>query len=74
MEPTPGATLRLSIRVTPERLRVEVGGSPPDVVPDELLRARDAPSLGGFGLQIVERMAWGVEGAHDTLIWFELLR
>ena len=76
VEPDPRATLRLSIRVTPERLRVEVGGSPPDVVPDELLRARDAPSLGGFGLQIVERMAdaWGVEGAHDTMIWFELLR
>lgn len=76
VEPAPDATLRLSIRVTPDRVRVEVGGRPPEVAPDELLHAREAPSLGGYGLQIVERMAdgWGIEGARDTTIWFELLR
>ncbi|MEY2442605.1 MAG: Histidine kinaselike ATPase domain [bacterium] len=76
IEPLPEATLRLSIRVTPERLRVEVGGRPPDVSPDALLHSHETPSLGGFGLQIVERMAdaWGIEGARDTMIWFELAR
>lgn len=75
-EPVPGATVRLSIRVTPDRVRIEVGGRPPDVTPDALLHAREAPSLGGYGLQIVERMsdAWGVEGAGDSRIWFELVR
>jgi anti-sigma regulatory factor (Ser/Thr protein kinase) len=75
-EPAPEATLRLSVRVTPERVRIEVGGRPPGVAPDALLHDRDAPSLGGYGLQIVQRMAdaWGVEGANDTTIWFELLR
>jgi hypothetical protein len=75
-QPSPQATLRLSIRVTPERLRVEVGGRPPDVSPDALLHSHETPSLGGFGLQIVERMAdaWGIEGALDTMIWFELAR
>lgn len=75
-EPAPQTTLRFLIRVTPERLRVEVGGRPPDVSPDALLHSHETPSLGGFGLQIVERMAdaWGIEGALDTMIWFELAR
>jgi len=75
-DPVPGATLRLTIRVTPERVRIEVGGRPPEVAPDTLLHARDAPSLGGYGLQIVERMAdaWGVEGAGASMAWFELAR
>jgi hypothetical protein len=68
--------LRLSIRVTPERVRVEVGGRAPLVAPGTLLHARDAPSLGGFGLRIVERMAdaRGTTGAGHTAIWFELAR
>jgi hypothetical protein len=76
IEPAPQATLRLSIRVTPGRLRIEVGGQAPDVSPDELLHSHETPSLGGFGLQIVERMAdaWGIEGARETMIWFELAR
>jgi hypothetical protein len=75
-EPAPGTTLRLTVRVTPARLRVEVGGQAPDVSPDALLHSHETPSLGGFGLQIVEKMAdaWGVEGARDTMIWFELAR
>jgi len=75
-EPAPDKTLRFSIRVTPERVRVEVRGRAPQVSPDALLHARDAPSLGGYGLQIVDKMAdaWGVEGSRDTTLWFELLR
>ena len=75
-EPAPGATLRLTIRVTPERLRVEVGGREPEVSPGALLQSHETPSLGGYGLQIVERMAdaWGIEGAGGTMIWFELAR
>lgn len=74
-EPRPGATLRLSIRVTPERMRIEVGGQPLETSADALLNSRETPSLGGFGLQIVERMAdaWGVVGGGDA-IWFELVR
>jgi len=74
--PVPGATLRLSIGVDPERVRIEVGGRAPEVPPVELLQSRETPSLGGMGLQIVERMAdaWGVEGARDTMMWFELAR
>jgi hypothetical protein len=76
VEPAPGATLRLSIRVTPDRVRIEVRGRPPEVSPDALMHAHEAPSLGGYGLRIVERMAdaWGVEGTGDTTIWFELAR
>jgi anti-sigma regulatory factor (Ser/Thr protein kinase) len=76
IEPSPSATLRLSIRVTPDRVRIEVGGREPGVSPDTLLHSRETPSLGGYGLKIVERMAdgWGIEGAHDTMIWFELAR
>lgn len=75
VEPRPGATLRLSIRVTRERVRIEVGGQRLETSANELLSSREAPSLGGFGLQIVERMAdaWGVEGGGDA-IWFELVR
>ncbi len=76
VEPSPDATLRLAMRVTPERLRIEVGGRPPGVSPDALLHSSETPSLGGYGLKIVERMAddWGIEGERDTMIWFELAR
>ena len=76
IEPDPAARLRLSIRVTPDRVRIEVGGRAPDVSPDALLHSRETPSLGGMGLQIVERMAdgWGIEGRHGSTMWFELDR
>jgi anti-sigma regulatory factor (Ser/Thr protein kinase) len=74
--PDPTAKLRLSVRVTPERVRVEVGGRPPEVPLDALLHSRETPSLGGMGLHIVERMAdaWGIVGDGDTMMWFELAR
>lgn len=76
VEPEPGETLCLAIRVDADRVRIEVGGRPPDVSPDELLHSRAAPSLGGMGLQIVERMAdaWGIGGDHGSMMWFELAR
>jgi anti-sigma regulatory factor (Ser/Thr protein kinase) len=76
IEPDPAARLRLSIRVTPERVRIEVGGRAPDVSLDTLLHSQETPSLGGMGLQIVERMAddWGIGGDHGTTMWFELER
>ena len=76
VEPRPAAVLRLSISVTPGRVRIEVAGQPPEVSPDELLHSRETPSLGGYGLQIVDRMAdrWGSEGANASVVWFELDR
>ncbi|HUR85703.1 MAG TPA: ATP-binding protein [Solirubrobacteraceae bacterium] len=75
-EPDPRRRLELAVRVTPERVRIEVGGPEPDVSPDDLLHSSETPSLGGMGLRIVDRMAdaWGVQGEHDTSIWFELTR
>ena len=76
VEPRPDRTLRLSMIVTPERVRIEVAGDPPEVPPDALLHSRETPSLGGMGLRIVERMAdaWGVETGDEAEIWFELAR
>ena len=76
VEPDPRLRLALVIRVTPQRVRIEVGGPEPDVSPDTLLHSSETPSLGGMGLRIVDRMAdaWGVSEDHDTSMWFELLR
>lgn len=76
VEPDPTRRLVLLIRVSPERVRIEVGGPQPDVSPDALLHSSETPSLGGMGLKIVDRMAdaWGVQGDKETSIWFELLR
>jgi hypothetical protein len=76
LEPDPRRRLEMRIRVSPDRVRIEVCGPAPDVSPDALLRSSEAPSLGGMGLQIVDRMAdaWGVLSDDDTSIWFELAR
>lgn len=77
LEPRPDRVLCLSVTVAPERVRVEVGGDDaPEVSPDALLHSHETPSLGGMGLQIVERMAdaWGVQGPGNREIWFELTR
>ena len=74
LEPRPDRVLCLSVRVAPERVRIEVGGGDaPEVSTDALLQSHETPSLGGMGLQIVERMAdaWG---ADNREIWFELTR
>ncbi|MDP2709694.1 MAG: ATP-binding protein [Solirubrobacteraceae bacterium] len=74
-EPRPDQVLRLSITVTAERVRIAVTGSAP-VAADALLHSRETPSLGGMGLQIVDRMAdaWGARGDGEAQIWFELQR
>jgi hypothetical protein len=76
VEPRPDRVLRLSIRVGVEQVRIEVAGDTPEVSPDALLLSRETPSLGGMGLQIVERMAdaWGVDGERADQIWFEIAR
>ena len=76
VEPRPDGVLRLSIAVTPERVRISVTGDGPHASADALLHSRDTPSLGGYGLQIVDRMAdaWGTAGVDDEQIWFELSR
>ena len=76
VEPRPDRVLRLSVRVGRECVRVEVAGDTPEISPDALLHSRETPSLGGMGLQIVERMAddWGVQGSTGDEIWFELAR
>jgi anti-sigma regulatory factor (Ser/Thr protein kinase) len=75
-EPRPGGVLRLSIAVTPERVRITVAGEGPHASADSLVHSRETPSLGGYGLQIVDRMAdaWGTAGPHGEQIWFELRR
>jgi len=76
VEPRPSDVLRMSVIVSPERIRIEVAGQAPGVSPDALLHSHETPSLGGMGLKIVERMAdaWGVRGAGGAEIWFELAR
>jgi hypothetical protein len=76
VEPRPDRVLRLSIRVGVEQVRIEIAGDTPEVSPDALLLSRETPSLGGMGLQIVERMAdaWGVDGERADQIWFEIAR
>lgn len=75
-EPRPGGVLRLSSSVAPERVRIAVAGDRPQASADSLLHSRETPSLGGYGLQIVDRMAdaWGTAGDHGEEIWFELNR
>ena len=75
-EPRPDAVLKLSISVAPERVRVAVAGDMPHASADTLLHSRETPSLGGYGLQIVDRMAdaWGSVGDDGGQIWFEIAR
>jgi len=76
VEPRPESVLRLSIDVTPERVRITVAGDGPHDSADALMHSRETPSLGGYGLQIVDRMAdaWGTAGGEGDRIWFELAR
>ncbi len=75
-EPRPDALLRLSVSVSSERVRVAVTGDVPHASADALLHSRETPSLGGYGLQIVDRMAdaWGGGDDDGGQIWFEIAR
>jgi hypothetical protein len=76
VEPRPDSILRLWIDVTPQRVRITVTGDGRHDPAAALLRSRETPSLGGYGLQIVDRMAaaWGTAGDNGEQIWFELAR
>jgi hypothetical protein len=76
MEPRPDRVLRMSVVVARELVRITVAGDTPEISPDAQLHSRETPSLGGMGLQIVERMAdaWGVHDTDSVEIWFELAR
>jgi len=76
VEPRPDRVLRLTVATTPDRVRITVAGEGPHASADALLHSKETPSLGGYGLQIVDRMAdaWGTAGEHDEQIWFELRR
>jgi hypothetical protein len=75
-EPHPGERLRLTISVTPERVRIAVAGHGPEASTSALLHSHEPPSLGGYGLQIVDRMAdaWGTRRNGAAQMWFELTR
>lgn len=75
LDPGSQPTMWLSTRVTPERVRVEVSGRRPESV-RAALRSSETPSLGGYGLRIVEQLAdaWGSEGPDGSTVWFELVR
>ena len=76
VEPRPASVLALTIDVTPARVRITITGDGRHDNADVLLHSRETPSLGGYGLQIVDRMAdrWGTAGDNGEQIWFELLR
>jgi hypothetical protein len=75
-EPRADRVLRLSIALSADRVRITVTGDGPHDSADALMHSRETPSLGGYGLQIVDRMAtaWGTGGAGGEQIWFELPR
>ena len=75
-EPRPGERLRLTISVMPERVRIAVAGHEPGASTSALLHSHEPPSLGGYGLQIVDRMAdaWGTRRNGAAHMWFELTR
>ena len=74
--PRPDERLRMTIGVGPERVRVAVAGHQPEASTSALLHSHEPPSLGGYGLQIVERMAdaWGTRRNGAAEMWFELTR
>jgi hypothetical protein len=59
--PAADSRLRLTIRVTPERVRIEVAGPAPPVSPDVLLHSRETPSLGGRACR--SSSGWPTDGA-----------
>jgi anti-sigma regulatory factor (Ser/Thr protein kinase) len=62
--------IELSLAWSPDRLRVEVL----DHGPGFGASLADPEREGGWGLQLVERMAdrWGVIRTHATIVWFEM--
>ena len=65
VEPRPDATLRLSIRVTPARVRIEVGGRPLGMSTDELLSSRETSAT---RLRELEREAEQTQARLDAYV------
>jgi anti-sigma regulatory factor (Ser/Thr protein kinase) len=68
------AEVALDVRVSPERVRVEVSDPGNGFEPHERTRGRD--EAGGWGLFLVDRLSdrWGVAGNGHTLVWLEIDR
>jgi anti-sigma regulatory factor (Ser/Thr protein kinase) len=70
----PDQEIELTVRASPEHLRVEVAepGAGFEVEPGPRPR-REGPA-GGWGLYLVDRLAsaWGVERNGLTKVWFEM--
>ena len=66
--------IEIEVRATAAGVRASVSDPGPGFVPQA--RTRDLDEPGGWGLELVERMAerWGVERAEGTSVWFELAR
>ena len=66
--------IEIEVRATAYGIRASVSDPGPGFVPQR--RTREIDEAGGWGLELVERMAerWGVERAEGTSVWFELAR
>lgn len=66
------ASVTLNVRLTEDRLRVEVTDTGPGF--ERPRRDVDPTALDGWGLFLVERLTdrWGVGGADSTCVWFEI--
>ena len=65
-----GERIELSLAWSPERLRIEVLDHGPGFGASLASSDRE----GGWGLQLVERLAdrWGVTRTDATIVWFEM--
>jgi anti-sigma regulatory factor (Ser/Thr protein kinase) len=63
--------IELEATASPDKIRVEVADWGPGFEPDDAQREQD---LGGYGLQLVDKLAhrWGVTKAPETRVWFEI--
>ena len=66
--------IEIEVRATPAGVRASVSDQGTGFCPQP--RSRGAEEPGGWGLELVERLAerWGVERADRTSVWFELAR
>lgn len=66
--------IEIEVRTTPTGVRARVTDDGTGFCPHP--RSRSAEEPGGWGLELVERLAerWGVERAERTSVWFELAR
>ena len=70
----PDQEIELTVRASPEHLRVEVAEPGAGFVVEPGPRSRRESPAGGWGLYLVDRLAsaWGVESNGLTKVWFEM--